>query len=193
MRQIKKSAVLCILCMGMAILAYPWLPALSSMQDEEKLRRIESMYRAYKEEFFPEVKDLSVEQAVSLMENDSAVFVDVRTDEEQAISMLPGGIPYRTFLADPEAYSGRIPVGYCTISYRSGKLAVHLAGKGIHMVNLRGGILAWIHKGEHVFRGGRPVQRVHVYGKRWDLAPGTYETVRKPFWGQWLDTLGDDF
>jgi hypothetical protein len=34
------------------------------------------------------------------------------------------------------------------------------------MVNLRGGLLAWLHAGGKVYKDGRLVRRVHVYGKK---------------------------
>ena len=62
-------------------------------------------------------------------------------------------------------------------STREGKLAENLRKKDIYMVNMRGGILAWLHAGGKVYREGKPVNQVHVYGKKWDLAPPGIESV----------------
>ena len=52
-----------------------------------------------------------------------------------------------------------------------------LRNRGIYVINLRGGLLGWLHAGGLVHRDGAPVRKVHVYGKAWDLAPSSYETV----------------
>ena len=147
------------------------------LSDSAKRRKVEAMYNNYKKSF-PEVADLSAERALKLMDGGRVVFVDVREPREQALSMLPGAITDREFLRNPEAYRDLLIIGYCTISYRSGKLARKLQKKGIHMHNLRGGILSWLHAGGRVYKDGEPVNRMHVYGRKWDLAPSAYESVR---------------
>jgi rhodanese-related sulfurtransferase len=147
------------------------------LSDSAKLKKVNSMYAEYKASF-PDVPDISAEQVLRRMEEGRVVFVDVRETKEQIISMLPGAITKKAFLQNPDVYKDYRVIGYCTISYRSGRLAQRLKKKGIHMLNLEGGILAWLHAGGKVHRDGRPVNRVHVYGKKWDLAPSGYETVR---------------
>ena len=147
------------------------------MSDEARRLKVEAMYENYKRAF-PGVRDISAQEALRLQEESKVVFVDERDPEEQAVSMLPGALTARQFLENPERYRDHLVVGYCTISYRSGKLALKLGKKGITMVNLRGGILAWLHAGGKVCKDGRPVKRVHVYGRKWDLPPAEYETVR---------------
>ena len=63
--------------------------------------------------------------------------------EEQAVSMIPGAVTSEVFLADTDRFRGQRIIAYCTISYRSGKLAAKLKRKGITMVNLKGGLLGW--------------------------------------------------
>jgi sodium/bile acid cotransporter 7 len=154
----------------------PAAAAGAETSDETRRKMIESMYEDYKRSF-PEVEDLSAAEAMQLLEQGRAVFVDVRKSKEQRVSMLPGAITEKQFLKEPEAHGDRVIIGYCTISYRSGKLADKLRKRDIPMVNLRGGILAWLHAGGQVMRDGEPVKQVHVYGKRWDLAPAAFESV----------------
>jgi sodium/bile acid cotransporter 7 len=45
------------------------------------------------------------------------------------------------------------------------------------MINLRGGILSWLHAGGKIYREGRETKSVHVYGRKWDLAPSEYEAL----------------
>ena len=148
-----------------------------SLSDCDRLLKVESMYAKYKRSF-PEVSDISAQQALRLMQEARIIFVDVRKPEEQEVSMLPGAITDKAFLENPAAYTNYRVIGYCTISYRSGKLAQRLKKKGIYMLNLRGGILAWLHAGGKVYKDGKLVNSLHVYGRKWDLAPSAYETFR---------------
>ncbi len=49
--------------------------------------------------------------------------------------------------------------------------------KGITMYNLRGGLLAWVHDGGKVVDQKGETKRIHVYGRKWNLAPSAYEAV----------------
>ncbi len=53
----------------------------------------------------PNAPDISVDQAMELARQGRALFVDVRTPAERAVSTLPGAVDLETFLADP-ALSG---------------------------------------------------------------------------------------
>lgn len=146
------------------------------LDDESKKHRVAEMYAEYRKSF-SEISDLSPELAFKLMKRKDVVFVDVRSSEEQTVSMIPGALAHKKFLKDLDAYKGHTIIAYCTISYRSGKLASKLRKRGIHVINLRGGLLAWLHAGGAVHRDGIPVRKLHVYGKTWDLAPSSYETI----------------
>ena len=144
------------------------------LTEQEKRDRIEKMYEEYTRSF-AEVSDLSPHQAMDLMETQKVILVDVRRTEEQEISMLPGAVTTEDFLENLNEYEDKMVIGYCTISYRSGKLAKKLLKRGITMHNLRGGILAWTHDGGKVYDGQGETKRVHVYGRKWNLAPQDYE------------------
>ena len=144
--------------------------------DQEKRARIEELYESYKR-WFPAVSDISPKQAMNLWETQKVIFVDVRTAEEQEISMLPGALKKEEFLRNLQEYKNEVIIGYCTISYRSGKLAKKLSKKGIIMLNLRGGILAWVHDGGKIYDQDGETDRIHVYGRTWNLAPEDYESV----------------
>jgi rhodanese-related sulfurtransferase len=166
-----------------AALAFPGLPvweshagAEDSVPNAERRAKIESMYSAYKREF-PAVQDIDPAAAMRLFEEGTAVFIDIRAQKEQAVSMLPGAVTEKEFLKDPGQYAGRTLIGYCTISYRSGKLAEKLNLKGITLLNLRGGMLAWVHAGGRIYDRSGETRRIHVYGRKWNLAPQAYEAV----------------
>ena len=125
-----------------------------------------------------EVVDITPEEVMGLLAaGKKVVLVDVRSPKEQRVSMLPGAISREVFLRDIDNYRDHYIIGYCTISYRSGKLAQELRQRGINMLNLEGGLLAWLHAGGKVWAKGDETRQVHVFGKKWDLAPARYQTV----------------
>jgi sodium/bile acid cotransporter 7 len=152
-------------------------PQNGSPTDAQLRQRVRKMYAEYHRESFPQVKTVTVEEAEKLREEKNAVFVDVRSEREQAVSMLPDAITDDEFLVDPQGYADHLLIGYCTISYRSGILALDMREKGIEMLNLRGGILSWVHAGNEVYNEGEPTRRVHVYSEEWNLLPEEYEAV----------------
>ena len=154
------------------------LPGISAaeMSDTEKRAKIEAMYRDYQKDFAG-VEGIDPREAMKLLQEGKAVLVDVREEKEQQVSMLPGAITEKELLSSPEKYRDRTLIGYCTISYRSGKLAQKLKARGLSMLNLRGGLLAWVHDGGKVYDRNGETRRIHVYGRKWDVGPKDYEAV----------------
>jgi rhodanese-related sulfurtransferase len=150
--------------------------AADNMSDSEKRDKIEAMYQSYKKDF-PGVPDIQIYDAMRLLQEGKALFIDVREEREQEVSMLPGAVTEKQFLKNPGKYRDRTLVGYCTISYRSGKLAEKLNAQGITLLNLKGGLLAWVHAGGKVYDQSGETKRIHVYGKKWNLGPRDYEAV----------------
>jgi sodium/bile acid cotransporter 7 len=146
------------------------------LSDDQKRLKALAMYSEYKKSF-PDVMEITAHQAIELLSNSEVVFVDVRKSKEQAVSMIPGAIPHKEFMAPLDQYRHKLIIGYCTISYRSGKLARKLKKKGITMINLEAGLLGWVHAGSPLVRQGKPVQKIHVYGSKWDLAPYHIKTT----------------
>ncbi|MDY6791786.1 MAG: rhodanese-like domain-containing protein [Thermodesulfobacteriota bacterium] len=135
------------------------------LTDAAKKRKIDEMYQGYQKDF-PTVKDFSAELTLEIMDRKKIILVDIRKTKEQAVSMITGAITETKFRRNLSAYRDYIVIGYCTIGSRSGKLASKLKKKGIRMFNMRGGILAWLHAGGIVHKDGKPVNRVHVYGRK---------------------------
>ncbi|MGD8367997.1 MAG: rhodanese-like domain-containing protein [Desulfobacterales bacterium] len=153
--------------------------------DAQKLSAVYRLYAGYKREF-PSVKDIAPDEARAEFTAGAAVFVDTRTSAEIAVSKIPGAVTEEQFRKDPQRYAGKTAIAYCTISYRSGLFAEKMAERGIQVVNLRGGILAWtLEGGQVVDPQGRAVRRLHVYGEKWNYAPEGYEVV---MFG-WLERL----
>ena len=150
--------------------------AVEQSADIEKRHMIEKMYLNYQAKF-PEVADIDYSKAAQLAEVKNVLFIDAREQNEQRVSMLPGAITAKAFLKNSERYKDHTKIVYCTVGYRSGKLAQKLSKKGINTYNLRGGILGWVHAGGRVYNQNGPTDRVHVFGPKWDLAPGAFKTI----------------
>lgn len=130
---------------------------------------IERLYSGYSEQLaVPDVK------AAEVLTQQDRLLVDVRTEDEQKVSMLPGAIDVRAFEAMPKA-ARQNAVIYCTIGVRSGKYVAQLAEQGIQATNLAGGLLSWTHAGGQLQRSDEVVEQAHVYGRRWRLLPEYYE------------------
>ncbi len=107
-----------------------------------------------------------------------AVLVDVRTDAERAVSMLPGAFSEADYTRRRAEFGGRPVIVYCTIGYRSGVHARTLRQQGVDARNLHGGILAWAGTGKPLLDSQRrPTRRVHVYDERWAAVPVGYIAV----------------
>ncbi|MBI1355612.1 MAG: hypothetical protein GC160_14840 [Acidobacteria bacterium] len=144
--------------------------------DAEAQVQIRRMYEDYRADF-PAVEGVSAAEALRLADEDAAVFVDIRTPEEQAVSKIPGALTAEQFESDRESYRGRLVVAYCTIGARSGKYAKQLQADGFDVRNLEGGVLSWTHAGGPLVDDHGPTPRVHVYGSRWNLASSAYQAV----------------
>ena len=153
-------------------------PSLSSddLSDRDKRHKFEDMYNGYKKQF-PEVRDISAEKVMTLVAEGNAVLIDIREPLEQQVSMLPRAITEKEFINDAAKYKDAVKIAYCTIGYRSGKFAQKLQKQGIPVVNLRGGILAWVHDGGKVYDQNGETHRIHVYGRKWNLGPKGYQAV----------------
>ncbi|QDS97369.1 rhodanese-like domain-containing protein [Adhaeretor mobilis] len=103
------------------------------------------------------------------------VLVDVRTQEERAVSVIPRSISYSEYQANRSQYKNHQVVVYCTIGYRSALVARQLCQQGENAVNLRGGILRWIQLGGSLKdQAGEQIKEVHTYGQAWNFVPTDY-------------------
>jgi rhodanese-related sulfurtransferase len=144
--------------------------------DEQKKEQINRMYETYRESF-PTIHEMTVTEFLTVRNTGDAVLVDVREPFEQQVSIIPGSIILHDFERNRERYREKTIVAYCTIGQRSGEYARKWAEQDYSVWNLKGGILAWAHAGQEVVdRNGR-TQRVHVYGRKWNLLPHGYEAV----------------
>lgn len=151
------------------------LTAASASTDTEKFTAIQKEFQGYNKKVFPEVPAISVDNLLARQQKEKIVIVDVRSEEETAVSMIPGAITKTEFEANRERYKDHKIVTYCTIGYRSGLYAKKLRQENSDVVNLAGGVLAWAHAGKTFTCRTGETRKVHVYGKNWSLLPETYQ------------------
>lgn len=100
--------------------------------------------------------------------------LDARSTEEYAVSHLQAArrIGYEDF--DP-AQVLDLPrdtpvVVYCSVGYRSEKIAARLRDMGFEEVyNLYGGLFEWVNRGYPVYRNQQATREVHGYSWAWGI------------------------
>ena len=122
---------------------------------------------------------MNVDQVDELIKQERCVLVDVRTEAERKVSMIPGAISAAEFERAVNAHAGKNVVCYCTIGYRSAKYAQAMKQRGVSLSSFNGSIIAWCQAGHKLTTpDGRDTTRVHVYGPKWNLLPPEYQAVR---------------
>lgn len=107
------------------------------------------------------------------------VVVDVRSEKETNVSVIPGAITKAQYEKDAAKHQGKLVIPYCTVGARSGAYAKQLAGKGVEVKNYKGSILDWVNAGLPLTTlDGQPTKRVHTYSDRYRV-PANYEQVTK--------------
>ena len=148
----------------------------SQLTDESRKKKVLSMYQSYKSKYFPANKDLTAEDYIQLSKEEKTILVDIRSESEMEVSMIPGAISAQEFEANKDSYRDYKIVAYCTIGYRSGFYAKELREEQFTAYNIIGGVLGWAHAGKQFVNSEGYSQTVHVYGNNWDLLPKGYES-----------------
>lgn len=143
-------------------------------EDQEKLKKVYTMYDEFKDEF-KSIETIAAEELKKI--NSKVTIIDVREKVEQEVSMIPHAITKEEFEKNKEKYKDNLVVTYCTIGYRSGLYAEKLSKEGFKVKNLKGSLLAWLLSGETVQKDGKDVLTVHVYGKKWNIVPTKYKAI----------------
>lgn len=136
---------------------------------EERWRAIEREIRTE----FPGVRQLSTaDLAAQVSGGGRPLLLDVREADEFAVSHLEGArlaTDVDMALAQLEGVPRDEPVVvYCSVGYRSSRLAAELAERGFtDVANLEGSIFAWANEGRPVVRGDAPADEVHPYDASW--------------------------
>lgn len=118
------------------------------------------------------VPEIQVQEAT----RDSAniLFLDAREPKEFAVSRIQNAVAvgYDNFDLKklPEIQKDRRIVIYCSVGYRSEKIAEKLLAAGYKNVsNLYGGIFEWVNQGHPVFNDKGQTREVHAYSRTWGI------------------------
>lgn len=133
---------------------------------------------------FPGVPTLTTQQLADWLSQGRApspILLDVRRDDEFAVSHLPGACRAANLEAALALglYRDRPIVAYCSVGYRSARLVAQLQGLGYTEVyNLAGSIFQWANEGRSLVSQSQPEPRVHPYNAIWGmlLKPGLAST-----------------
>ena len=107
-------------------------------------------------------------------ERDSVSFLDARAKDEYKVSHIKGAVwvGYDNF--DPtkveDLPKDKPIIVYCSVGYRSGKIAERLISDGFTDVqNLYGGIFEWVNEGHPVYNSSGKTNHVHPYSALWGI------------------------
>lgn len=143
--------------------------------DKANLRKIIDKYSELSKDF--KAQGISVQAFLKIAKSEDLLFIDVRNNNEQAISTLPNSITQSEFLKNPSQYKHKKLVAFCTIGYRSGLFCEKYSKWNI--LNLEGGLLAWSHFKGSFIRNGKETKKVHVYSAEWNFLHSNYTAVYK--------------
>ncbi len=126
---------------------------------------------------FPDVQQLSTNELSDWLADDSRlppVLLDAREKEEFDVSHLHNAKlapDLRTALAAIGDSPSTDPiVVYCSVGYRSSRLAQEIQQRGFtNVYNLEGSIFQWSNEGRSIFRGESLTTEVHPYDKDWSV------------------------
>lgn len=124
-------------------------------------------------EAFPGVQHLTTQQlADKLSGGEPVLLLDAREAEEYEVSHIDGAVRTTTVRAALDAIQAdsRQPtvVVYCSVGYRSSRLASRLKARGVRKVfNLEGSLFRWANEGLPLSRGDQPATHVHPYDDEW--------------------------
>lgn len=128
---------------------------------------------------FSDVDQVDVVDLIQLMKQHNVVTVDVRTDAERRVSIIPGAISAAEFARANFKHVDRPVICYCTIGYRSAMYAQAMKQRGVSISSFNGSIIAWCQAGQQLITpNGRDTKNVHIYGPKWNLLPPEYKAVR---------------
>ncbi|MEN7547074.1 rhodanese-like domain-containing protein [Rapidithrix thailandica] len=118
------------------------------------------------------VPEISVREARALRE---VTFLDSRTRDEFEVSHLPGAkwVGYDAFTPQviQDLPKEQAIIVYCSVGYRSEKIAQKLRQQGYQKVfNLYGGIFEWVNQHQPIEdKQGHPTRKVHAYDRLWGI------------------------
>ena len=144
-----------------------------SIADEKKFEEQWADTISWIHEEFPSVQHISTDQLAQLLaERDDITLLDTREQEEYEVSHIQDAA-LATDVNDAleilgKHDKGRIVVVYCSVGYRSSKIAEILARRGVpNVFNLEGSLFQWANEGRPLYQGASRVNRVHPFDDEW--------------------------
>lgn len=112
-------------------------------------------------------------------EESNFVVVDVRSDEEMSVSMIPGAITKQQYEKNKDKYRGKLVIPYCLVGGRSATFSNELIKSGVLVKNYKGSIVEWVtNELPLVTQKGEPTNKVFINPERFKV-PAKYEAVGK--------------
>lgn len=122
---------------------------------------------------FPTVQWLTTEEFARWLEDPvkpQPIVLDARSEAEYAVSHLKEAERIDPYQPDLGAFASKDTpiVVYCSVGYRSARIAERLGKAGFSRIyNLEGSIFQWANEGRPVFKNGQPTMLVHPYDALW--------------------------
>lgn len=123
---------------------------------------------------FPKIKSIQTSEFARWLNEEASLMpliLDARSQEEYAVSHIESAQriePDSLNKVELEVHRNKPIVVYCSIGYRSAKVAQHLSEKGYKNVfNLSGGIFQWANEEKPIFKDNHRVEIVHPYNSIW--------------------------
>lgn len=124
---------------------------------------------------FPKVRHITTKDFAHWLNQTTKpqpLVLDVRDQVEYNVSHLKASQridPREPHLSEHLTFAKDTPiVVYCSVGYRSAKIAEQIRIQGFSRVfNLSGGIFQWASERRPVFKDSRPVEFVHPYNSKW--------------------------
>lgn len=120
---------------------------------------------------FPTVKQLNTEELATWLEKESSnlQLIDTRNREEFTISHLPHARHIPDLETAQANLNFQLPIiAYCSVGYRSSRLAEQLQSLGYQKVwNLEGSIFQWHNEGRTLHHNGQETTVIHPYNPFW--------------------------
>ena len=153
-------------CIAVVLALCGLLPSPSAGQD------LEGVKKKIRTEF-PSVRQVSTTQLAAWLgqtNRPEPLLLDARSPAEYAVSHLPGArwVDAKAPAAEVVSYLGtnQPVVVYCSVGYRSSRLAARLQQAGrTNVFNLDGSIFQWANEDRRLERDGQPAKEVHPYNK----------------------------
>ncbi|MEM6400109.1 MAG: rhodanese-like domain-containing protein [Cyanobacteria bacterium P01_D01_bin.116] len=125
--------------------------------------------------YFSGIKSINTAKLARWLNDEASqipLIIDTRSPEEYALSHIKSAQLIQLSNSDTveilQVSLNTSIVVYCSVGYRSAKVAQQLQQKGYKNVfNLNGGIFQWANEGKPIFKDKHPVKVVHPYNFFW--------------------------